>query len=102
MYRSDRFKSKNLQEVLNEMKTIREVRVENKRKKFVTALTGEQSVNKLRMIRRNIMKKRIGKKEFVLCLLVLAGVFLMSKGAEAAKPKVSPSQVILSVVMDIQ
>lgn len=97
MYRSDRFKSKNLQEVLNEMKTIREVRVENKRKKFVTALTGEQSVNKLRMIRRNIMKKRIGKKEFVLCLLVLAGVFLMSKGAEAAKPKVSPSQVILSV-----
>lgn len=49
MYRSDRFKSKNLQEVLNEMKTIREVRVENKRKKFVTALTGEQSVNKKRI-----------------------------------------------------
>ena len=42
MHQHDMFKSHDLQEMLNEMKTIREVRVENKRKKFVTALTGFQ------------------------------------------------------------
>lgn len=43
------------------------------------------------------MKKSIVKKVFVLWLLFLTGVILMPKGAEAAKSKVSPSQVELSV-----
>ncbi len=43
------------------------------------------------------MKKSTGEKIFVLWLLVLAGVFLMPKGAEAAKSKVSPIEVQLSV-----
>lgn len=42
-------------------------------------------------------KKSTGKKLVVLWLLVLAGVFLMPKSTEAAKTKVSPGQVKLSV-----
>lgn len=42
MRQNDMFKNHDLQEVLDEMKTIREVRVENRRKKFITTLTGFQ------------------------------------------------------------
>lgn len=42
MRQNDMFKNHDLQEVLDEMKTIREIRVKNKRKKFVTTLTGFQ------------------------------------------------------------
>lgn len=43
------------------------------------------------------MRKSIGKKAFIICLLILAGIFLTPGNAKAAKLKVSPSRAELSV-----